>query len=583
MSMRPITVQAQSTQLPPLIADLPKGLGPRVFSDEWCNNSYRNSSTIESGGSEGGGSSGSSISATHIVFRDTHVVGTQASIVFNQFHLRDGKEAIHLLQLRDSGPGMGDGTDGDQTAGIFTEQPSVSRIENGQQVNHTIFRDFMYVRDVTGHFVRGGSPETVRDAGIDTVVLVFRLDPNSACLVQNYRWIGSTSTCNENNVWWEFFSVVVPTAEYQGPIQATLRNTGHPLSAYVNIDDYRPIASAFHGLISGDANFNNTLNRIHLSVKDNMYYYWSCTNCLDHCDKLSGQPPNPPCPRDCESIGGFHSFEDTEAAWALSPDNIVQWGNLSGPPVEYGGVDVYDPGKAHLPSPDNDPSEAIFDICKGFVGGTPCGCLDEEHFGRILAVAYADAYAVNPNSCYPFYADADCTNYVSQCLYFGGLGMYGPSWPVPQRWYMLEDESHSNSWTVVEDFAERFSGDQLAIGETTELNMDFKETGLQPGDVIYYDLPDEPNQNTTKFNHLMIVVDDYGQAVDHNTLPPNETYTNIYGTLVNGHARPRFHVIWDVSYAYDPNTWATIRAWGIYVPYGLPCPESHICPPPTAP
>ncbi|MDS0525426.1 amidase domain-containing protein [Clostridium sp. SHJSY1] len=93
---------------------------------------------------------------------------------------------------------------------------------------------------------------------------------------------------------------------------------------------------------------------------------------------------------------------------------------------------------------------------------------------------YANKYAKNPNSQYYNYIDegGDCTNFISQCLYAGGLG-YTETWsPTSDTWrtailfryYLMSFDYHYREYTV---------GDAID-------NWDIIYFQIHPGDVIQY-------------------------------------------------------------------------------------------------
>ena len=78
------------------------------------------------------------------------------------------------------------------------------------------------------------------------------------------------------------------------------------------------------------------------------------------------------------------------------------------------------------------------------------------------AQAYAEQHAKNPSSLYKYYPDGDCTNFVSQCLFHGGMPMKKPKeipntdvYPSKTYWYSVGTGSRervSGSWIRVNDF-----------------------------------------------------------------------------------------------------------------------------------
>lgn len=99
-------------------------------------------------------------------------------------------------------------------------------------------------------------------------------------------------------------------------------------------------------------------------------------------------------------------------------------------------------------------------------------------FDRKKCVAYAEEWAFSFNPRFYNFTDlgGDCTNFVSQCLFFGGIGMnfaqYG--------WYYVDLNDRAPAWTGVEAFW-RFATNNTEYGlQITPCN----QTDLELGDVI---------------------------------------------------------------------------------------------------
>ncbi len=146
-------------------------------------------------------------------------------------------------------------------------------------------------------------------------------------------------------------------------------------------------------------------------------------------------------------------------------------------------------------------------------------------YNRLKAVQYAERWwnSFNPN--YPQFTD-DCTNYISQCLYAGGL----PMWGKPNRskgWWIEGKSNWSFSWTVAHAFMLMLK----AASWTKEVK---NPAQLMIGDIICYDF-----EGDGRYNHNTIVTgkDEHGNP------------------LVNAHttnSRLRFWNYED-STAYTPN------------------------------
>lgn len=84
-----------------------------------------------------------------------------------------------------------------------------------------------------------------------------------------------------------------------------------------------------------------------------------------------------------------------------------------------------------------------------------------DSFQRVYAVDYAATYVNSSNPYYPYYSiNGDCTNFVSQCLYAGGMPMIdNSSYDIRRQWYMYRIVSpkvlnyrNSDTWTVAHEF-----------------------------------------------------------------------------------------------------------------------------------
>src|SRR5450759_2910561 len=78
-------------------------------------------------------------------------------------------------------------------------------------------------------------------------------------------------------------------------------------------------------------------------------------------------------------------------------------------------------------------------------------------YNGAAAAAYADAYWQNYNAAWPSFANSggDCTNFVSQALYAGGIVMRtSPSYSGNASWYMLKIKhrwSYALPWVNAQD------------------------------------------------------------------------------------------------------------------------------------
>ncbi|MGL4738285.1 MAG: amidase domain-containing protein [Cellulosilyticaceae bacterium] len=114
-------------------------------------------------------------------------------------------------------------------------------------------------------------------------------------------------------------------------------------------------------------------------------------------------------------------------------------------------------------------------------------------YDRAAAVGYAYRYAKNPNvpqwMNYEEYG-GNCTNFISQCLYAGGMPFDTKGRSEIEKWYWYSDKERTPSWTAATAFKnylfisqEVKQGIQMRLGTKEELRIgdvvqlgDLKET-----------------------------------------------------------------------------------------------------------
>ena len=86
----------------------------------------------------------------------------------------------------------------------------------------------------------------------------------------------------------------------------------------------------------------------------------------------------------------------------------------------------------------------------------------------------------------------DCTNFVSQCLFFGGIQMnYSPN-----GWFYTNSNSRAPAWTSVDNFF------NFAINNKTSFGVKAKQTSIsnvEVGDVV------QMLQKGTRFHHNLLI------------------------------------------------------------------------------
>lgn len=130
------------------------------------------------------------------------------------------------------------------------------------------------------------------------------------------------------------------------------------------------------------------------------------------------------------------------------------------------------------------------------------GCL--ELYDRETAAAYARQYALSYNPKYSDYSNSggDCMNFVSQCLFAGGIPMKEQGF----LWYRNSCSS-SPSWRVVDDYLayirRTFGSPRLLVEcHATPVN-------LKKGDIVFTVAGGTPGDITRNPSHVVILSEDY--------------------------------------------------------------------------
>ncbi len=154
-------------------------------------------------------------------------------------------------------------------------------------------------------------------------------------------------------------------------------------------------------------------------------------------------------------------------------------------------------------------------------------------YNRLAAVAYADEWWNKANPRYHHF-EVDCTNFVSQCLFAGGIPMNYTNRRESGWWYegyANGKERWSFSWAVAHSLQTYLLSDQGGF-RADRLQ---RPAELQLGDVISYDWDGDG-----RFTHTTIVT-----AFDSAGSP-----------LVNAHTNDSRHRYWSYrdSYAWTERT-----------------------------
>lgn len=120
---------------------------------------------------------------------------------------------------------------------------------------------------------------------------------------------------------------------------------------------------------------------------------------------------------------------------------------------------------------------------------------------RIHAIQYSNDYAEIPNPCFHAYG-SDCTNYVSQCIWAGGVDM---TYNLIEPWFFFSEHIVSNSWTFTDALYDYLIGEGLAKdlgdvkGKVYVDSMGKKSyyDHATVGDFFLYEFPVEPGTEPT--------------------------------------------------------------------------------------
>ncbi|TCS96827.1 amidase domain-containing protein [Hazenella coriacea] len=161
------------------------------------------------------------------------------------------------------------------------------------------------------------------------------------------------------------------------------------------------------------------------------------------------------------------------------------------------------------------------------------------HYNRQKAVQYADTYWNSYNPQYQRFED-DCTSFISQCLFAGGIPMVFTKNRNTGWWYRRVDgkrDSWSFSWSVANSLYNYLLAKRSTGLQTVKVE-DAKQ--LELGDVICYDW-----EGDGRWNHNVIVTrfDDQGDP------------------LVNAHTFNSRHRHW---YYQDSPAWTTQTRYAFF-------------------
>ncbi len=167
-------------------------------------------------------------------------------------------------------------------------------------------------------------------------------------------------------------------------------------------------------------------------------------------------------------------------------------------------------------------------------------------YSRTNAVNYANTYALNHNVNYSYFLiNGNCANFVSQCMYAGGVQMDG-TWYYKQKVF---GDSYSNAWTVANDLknymknnlgAERLVSKWRRTGRSSDGSYSYvnnsnnlTNAGIE---VVFYDW-----RGDGIIDHASIVVGT-GNSADGSAYKGSS-----YGDLVNQNSTDRKQTLWHLD------------------------------------
>ena len=181
-------------------------------------------------------------------------------------------------------------------------------------------------------------------------------------------------------------------------------------------------------------------------------------------------------------------------------------------------------------------------------------------YNGAAAAAYADTYWQNYNPAFPSFAKrgGDCTNFVSQALYAGGIAMRTqPPYSGDAAWYMLPKTHHG--WSYALSWINAQQQSIFALQHLPGVTQVASYYGAAPGQTV-----------AANASQGDIVLYDFNndQIYDHEAIITASDGLNPDGTanwdLVDAHSNDRYHAYWTLA-QYNAR-WATTRIVVLHIP-----------------
>lgn len=154
-------------------------------------------------------------------------------------------------------------------------------------------------------------------------------------------------------------------------------------------------------------------------------------------------------------------------------------------------------------------------------------------FDRLQVFKYAELWWDGYNPRFRTFR-SDCTNFVSQCLWYGGLSME-PAEEVERGWWYRWGREGQDRWSLSWAVSHSFYWYMMQLAQRGRVEPVARPGELHVGDVIFYDWNGDGG-----WQHTAVVVD-----FDPEGRP-----------LVNAHTSASYHRLWDYrdSPAWSPET-----------------------------
>lgn len=171
-------------------------------------------------------------------------------------------------------------------------------------------------------------------------------------------------------------------------------------------------------------------------------------------------------------------------------------------------------------------------------------------YNRSAVIQYADTYALARNgNVYKSYL-SNCTNYVSQCMYAGGVPMDSVWW---YSWSerLRSSDTNSNAWSVADNLKNYMKNN---LGATRMVSCWRRYGNAQKKIYGYKDVPNSSNITNTGIEILFYDWDSDGTMNHSSIVVATGISSDGTGTgdLIDQNSKNRKHTIWHLD-TYNDN------------------------------